>query len=294
MLLKLTVAYDGTGFRGWARQPGERTVEGTLATALGSLYCSAARSRSPAAPTPACTRSRTSSRVEVSGGPPPERAADALNAVLPKDIAVVEVEQAQPGFHARFSARSRSYRYRIWRAALRSPFEVDRGLLVSPLRSNSDGCRPRPRCRRRARLPRLHPDRHPAPGLPRGVLAARWYDRGRRARVRDHRRLVSPSHGANARRDDARARPRAAPVSSAARRARPRERPHPPAGSTSSRWATTSRQASPPFTARQRGHDRRPPRPGGKGVLAPRRPRGSARRRPRACRPATMPLGWGK
>ena len=67
--LKLTVAYDGTRFRGWARQPGERSVESTLAEALASLYSlGAGRSRSPAAPTPACTRSRTSSRSTSRAG----------------------------------------------------------------------------------------------------------------------------------------------------------------------------------------------------------------------------------
>jgi tRNA pseudouridine38-40 synthase len=66
--------------------------------------------------------------VEVDGGPPPEQAAEALNTVLPDDVAVVRAEQAPPGFNARFSARSRSYRYRVWRRRERSPFEVRRAL----------------------------------------------------------------------------------------------------------------------------------------------------------------------
>jgi tRNA pseudouridine38-40 synthase len=51
-----------------------------------------------------------------------------LNAVLADDVAVVQAEEAAPGFHARFSARSRSYRYRVWRRRERSPFEVNRSL----------------------------------------------------------------------------------------------------------------------------------------------------------------------
>ena len=62
MRLKLTLAYDGTDFHGWARQPGERTVEGVLREALGSVYRLGAGSRSPGAPTRASTRSATSSR----------------------------------------------------------------------------------------------------------------------------------------------------------------------------------------------------------------------------------------
>ena len=66
--------------------------------------------------------------VEVSGGPPAGRAAEALNSSLPPDIAIVHADEAPAGFHARHSARSRSYRYRIWRRRVRSPFEVNRSL----------------------------------------------------------------------------------------------------------------------------------------------------------------------
>ena len=61
--------------------------------------------------------------VDVSGGPPVERAAEALNGLLPDDVAVVAAEETGAGFHARFSARSRSYRYRLYRRRERSPFE---------------------------------------------------------------------------------------------------------------------------------------------------------------------------
>ena len=64
--------------------------------------------------------------VEVEGGPPTERAADALNAELPDDVAVSESAEAEPGFHARHSARARSYRYRVHRRRARSPFEARR------------------------------------------------------------------------------------------------------------------------------------------------------------------------
>jgi tRNA pseudouridine38-40 synthase len=64
--------------------------------------------------------------VDVEGGPPAARAAEALNTVLPDDVAAVAAEEAPEGFHARFSARSRSYRYRLWRRRERSPFEKRR------------------------------------------------------------------------------------------------------------------------------------------------------------------------
>jgi tRNA pseudouridine38-40 synthase len=64
--------------------------------------------------------------VEAEDGPPAERAAEALNAVLPDDVAVLAVELAAPDFHARHSARARSYRYRIFRRRAPSPFEARR------------------------------------------------------------------------------------------------------------------------------------------------------------------------
>jgi tRNA pseudouridine38-40 synthase len=64
--------------------------------------------------------------VDVAGGPPVERAAKALNATLPDEVAVVRAEEAAADFHARHSARSRSYRYRIWRRREPSPFEQKR------------------------------------------------------------------------------------------------------------------------------------------------------------------------
>lgn len=64
--------------------------------------------------------------VEVGGGPPVDRIAEALNAVLPSDIAVLAAEAAPPDFHARHSARARSYRYRVHRRREPSPFEERR------------------------------------------------------------------------------------------------------------------------------------------------------------------------
>jgi tRNA pseudouridine38-40 synthase len=64
--------------------------------------------------------------VDVEGGPPAARAGEALNAALPDDLAVVGVEEAARDFHARHSARARSYRYRLFRRRAPSPFESRR------------------------------------------------------------------------------------------------------------------------------------------------------------------------
>jgi tRNA pseudouridine38-40 synthase len=124
----LTVAYDGTRFRGWARQPGERTVEATVREALARVYASVDALAVAGRTDTGVHALGNVVSVDADGGPSPERAAEALNTVLPDDVAVVEVVEAPADFHARFSARSRSYRYRVWRRPERSPFEVSRSL----------------------------------------------------------------------------------------------------------------------------------------------------------------------
>ena len=129
--LKLTLEYDGTGFRGWARQPRERTVEGVVREALAAVY-GACDGLAVAGRTDTGVHATGQvASVRVEGGPPPERAPEALNAALPGDVAVLAAEEAPDGFNARFSARGRAYRYRILRRRVRSPL-LDRRTLWWP------------------------------------------------------------------------------------------------------------------------------------------------------------------
>lgn len=128
--LKLTLEYDGTGFRGWAAQPGLRTVEGELRAALDKIFAGWDELGVAGRTDAGVHALGNVASVEVEGGAPPERAAEALNAVLPDDVSVVAAEEAPPGFHARHSARSRSYRYRIYRRRTPSPFEFRRSWWV--------------------------------------------------------------------------------------------------------------------------------------------------------------------
>ena len=126
--LKLTLEYDGAGFRGWARQPGGRTVEGVLRETFDRVYPGwAALAVAGRTDTGVHATGQVAS-VRVAGGPPPVRAAKALNAALPEDLVVLAAEEAPADFSARFSARSRAYRYRLLRRGVRSPFEVGRSL----------------------------------------------------------------------------------------------------------------------------------------------------------------------
>jgi tRNA pseudouridine38-40 synthase len=124
--LKLTVEYDGTGFRGWAAQPELRTVEGEMRGALTALFASFDNLAVAGRTDTGVHALGNVVSVDVDGGPPPERSAEALNTILPDDVSVIAAEPAAAGFHARHSARSRSYRYRVWRRRAPSPFEHNR------------------------------------------------------------------------------------------------------------------------------------------------------------------------
>jgi tRNA pseudouridine38-40 synthase len=116
--------------------------------------------------------------LAVDGGPPAERAAEALNAALPGDVAVVAAEPAPEGFHARFSARSRSYRYRVLRRRTRAPL-LDRRVLWWPRPLDLDALRAAA-----AALPGEHdftaftPTETQHDVFVRNVLAAAWEEAG--------------------------------------------------------------------------------------------------------------------
>ena len=131
MRLKLTLEYDGTSFRGWAAQPGERTVEAVVREALTRNF-PRRDALAVAGRTDAGVHALANVvSVDVEGGPPVGRVAEALNTALPNDVAVTSAEEAGDDFHARFSASARTYRYRIWKPRVRSAFEHRRSWWVS-------------------------------------------------------------------------------------------------------------------------------------------------------------------
>jgi tRNA pseudouridine38-40 synthase len=126
MRVRLTIEYDGTRFRGWAAQPGLRTVEGVVREALDSFYSSYENLAVAGRTDTGVHALGQVASVDVEGGPPVENAAKALNTALPDDVSVISAKEAAPDFHARHSARARSYRYRVWRRETPSPFELHR------------------------------------------------------------------------------------------------------------------------------------------------------------------------
>jgi tRNA pseudouridine38-40 synthase len=125
-VLRLDLEYDGAAFYGWAAQPGLRTVESVVTEALRVFWPGCGR---PAVAGRTDTGVHASAQVvsvDVSGGPQVARVPAALNAHLPPDVAVLACAKAPEGFHARFSARSRLYEYRVLRSRAPSPMRAAR------------------------------------------------------------------------------------------------------------------------------------------------------------------------
>lgn len=125
--MRLEIEYDGSGFRGWARQPGLRTVQGELETALETVL------REPVELTVA---GRTDTGVHALGqvasfelrAEPPGDLTRRLNGVGPDDVAVIGAPVVADGFDARRDAKARSYRYRLLARSAPNPFERGKAL----------------------------------------------------------------------------------------------------------------------------------------------------------------------
>ena len=112
-VVRLTLAYDGTGFRGWAHQRDRRTVEGVLADALSRVLGSEPR-LSVAGRTDAGVHARGQvASFRSDGDVDPARLQRAVNSMLAPEVVVLEARRVPDGFDARFSASAREYRYRI-------------------------------------------------------------------------------------------------------------------------------------------------------------------------------------
>ena len=126
MILRLDVEYDGARFYGWAAQPGLRTVESVVGEALRVFWPGLERVAVAGRTDTGVHASGQVVSVDVAGGPELARIPAALNAHLPSDVAVLGCAIAPEGFHARFSARSRRYEYRVLRSRMPSPLRAAR------------------------------------------------------------------------------------------------------------------------------------------------------------------------
>ena len=127
---KLILEYDGSAYHGWQVQPGLPTIQGLVQEAVGRLA---------GGPVPVTGAGRTDAGVHALGqvasfeapiALEPRVLQRALNAHLPRDIVVLQAAEVAPDFDARFSARSKTYRYTVLRREAPSAWHAGRVLFV--------------------------------------------------------------------------------------------------------------------------------------------------------------------
>jgi tRNA pseudouridine38-40 synthase len=120
--LKLTVSYDGAEFFGWQVQPDAVTVQGTLASAIGRITGEKVLPQGSGRTDAGVHALAQVVTFDTESSIPTANFVKALNDMLPASVRVLEAEEAAADFHARKSARAKTYRYRIYRAAICPPF----------------------------------------------------------------------------------------------------------------------------------------------------------------------------
>ncbi|MBI4003595.1 MAG: tRNA pseudouridine(38-40) synthase TruA [Candidatus Omnitrophica bacterium] len=121
--LKLTIAYDGTRYVGWQIQKGRRpTIQGTLERVLKQILREPVKVVGSGRTDAGVHALAQVAHVRTHSAMPRHRLLRSVNALLPSDISVPKIEEAEPSFHARFHAVSKRYRYRIFLGGVVPPF----------------------------------------------------------------------------------------------------------------------------------------------------------------------------
>ena len=126
--IRLVIEYDGSGYHGWQKQLHDETIQGTIETVFFNLFKEEislqGASRTDAGVHAKAQVANFFLKKDIS----PQKIMSALNAKLPRDIVVLEVENVPNDFNARFGAKGKYYRYVIFNGEFRSPFENDYSL----------------------------------------------------------------------------------------------------------------------------------------------------------------------
>jgi len=120
--LKMILAYDGADFSGWQVQPDAVTVQGTLASAIGRITGEKVLPQGSGRTDAGVHALAQVVTFVTESSVPTENFVKALNDILPTSVRVLDVAEVPPEFHARHSAKAKTYRYRIYREAICPPF----------------------------------------------------------------------------------------------------------------------------------------------------------------------------
>ena len=120
--LKLTLAYDGMNFHGWQIQPQLPTIQGELQRAFERLFNHAVSVAGSGRTDAGVHAHGQVASVETIRSMDTDAVLRGANALLPREIRILSVEEVSMGFHARRSARSKTYEYHVWRNPIVSPF----------------------------------------------------------------------------------------------------------------------------------------------------------------------------
>lgn len=120
--LKLTLSYDGSDFAGWQVQPDLPTVQGLLASAIGRITNEKVLPQGSGRTDAGVHALAQVATFATESSVPTANFVKALNDILPAAVRVTAVEEVAADFHARKSARGKTYRYRIYRGTICPPF----------------------------------------------------------------------------------------------------------------------------------------------------------------------------
>ncbi len=120
--LKITLAYDGFDFYGWQVQPGLITVQGLLRDAIERVTRERMLPQASGRTDAGVHALAQVASCAIESPIPTANLVLALNDILPSSVRVLAIEEANPDFHARASAKAKTYRYRIWRGVICPPF----------------------------------------------------------------------------------------------------------------------------------------------------------------------------
>ncbi|MFZ5452681.1 MAG: tRNA pseudouridine(38-40) synthase TruA [Thermodesulfobacteriota bacterium] len=122
--IRLLLEYDGAGYHGWQRQKDDLTIQEVVETALARLTGAEVRLHASGRTDAGVHALGQVAHFHTPSSIPLEAFVKGLNSMLPQDIAILAAREAPPEFHARYSAKAKTYEYRLWCRPVRPPLEL--------------------------------------------------------------------------------------------------------------------------------------------------------------------------